>query len=363
MIYYLLANCFSALSNILNKYFVKNDFFADGIKMLDVTFHANIINFFVFLVYYWYCKYKHNVQFSYQKTFFQRKEIIQIILFGIPVYAAAFKIGMLQTMPVPYVEVSAMIKPFIVFCLALVLLHERFHFYYLGYGLLAICGFMVAHANKIFNTNFTSSEGDLQTIIYYIVIASIGDITRRYYCRKWDNAMQAICVEITIFAIYGLLYLTKTGRFSLDVVLNPCTYIYSTIAFMHHTCIIHGVQRASSVAALELLNFSKIIFTLIFSSLILREVPSKYQLLGALIIGTTLFVFNVHRKRKEKEEEQEKLIEEDLSEDEYSRKCFERESMSSDNNINEDNKITNCSYDDNEYECKVCRNKNNEDNK
>ena len=353
MIYYLLANCFSALSNILNKFFIKNDFFSEGIKMLDITFHANIINFFVFIIYYNYCKIHHNVQFSFEKTFFQKKEIIQIILFGIPVYAAAFKISMLQTMPVPYVEVSAMIKPFIVFCLALFLLHEKFHSYYIIYGVLVIFGFMVSHYNKIFNPNFTSNDGDLLKIIYYIGIASIGDITRRYYCRKWDNAMQAICVEITIFALYGFLYLSFTKRFSLHVFLNPCTYIYSTIAFLHHTCIIHGVQRASSVAALELLNFSKIIFTLVFSTLIIKEVPSRYQLLGALIIGGTLFVFNIHRKKKEQEEKKSKKIEEEdeyISDEEYSRKCFEKEK----NNDDDDNSDNSCSYDGEDYNCKKC---------
>ena len=353
MIYYLLANCFSALSNILNKYFIKNDFFAEGIKMIDITFHANIINFFVFILYYNYCKVRHNVQFSFEKTFFQKKEILQIILFGIPVYAAAFKISMLQRMPVPYVEVSAMIKPFIVFCLALVLLHEKFYSYYILYGLFVVLGFMVSHFNKIFDPNFTSNNNDLLWIIYYIVIASIGDITRRYYCRKWDNAMQAICVEITIFALYGLLFLSFTQRFSLKVFLNPCTYIYSTIAFLHHTCIIHGVQRASSVAALELLNFSKIIFTLIFSSLIIREIPSIYQLLGASIIGTTLFLFNIHRKRKELEEKKHN-IDDDLSDEEYSRKCFEKENNDNDEGCCKDR----CSYDGEDYECKSCKKNN-----
>ena len=49
MIFYILANCFSALSNAVNKFFVKNGYFSEGVKMVDVTFHANIINFFLFM--------------------------------------------------------------------------------------------------------------------------------------------------------------------------------------------------------------------------------------------------------------------------------------------------------------------------
>ena len=69
---------------------------------------------------------------------------------------------------------------------------------------------------------------------------------------------------------------------------------------MHHICIINGVQKAPSVAALELLNFSKNIFSLIFAALLLGEETKWFQILGAVIIGVSLYSFNVRRKKQDK---------------------------------------------------------------
>ena len=69
MIFYLLANCFSALSNAVNKFFVKNGFFSEGVRMVDVTFHANLINFFLFMCFFFIYRRKHDVGFSLRKSF------------------------------------------------------------------------------------------------------------------------------------------------------------------------------------------------------------------------------------------------------------------------------------------------------
>lgn len=300
MIFYLLANCFSALSNAVNKFFVKNGFFSEGVRMVDVTFHANLINFFLFMCFFFIYRRKHDVGFSLRKSFINKGEILQILLFSIPIYAAVFKISALEKMPIPYFEISSMVKPFLVWLLALLLLHEKFHAYYLIYVFMAMVGFLVANFSSIFIEGYNSADGDLKRILIYLAIGAVGDITRRYYCRKWDNAMQSIFIEMFIFGLYGFLYLSIFNKFSLDVFLSPWTYIYSSLALLHHICIINGVQKAPSVAALELLNFSKNIFSLIFAALLLREETKWFQILGAFIIGVSLYSFNVTRKKKEK---------------------------------------------------------------
>ncbi len=301
MIYYLLANCFSALSNVLNKYFITNDYFPTGTKMLDVTFHANIINFILFTIFFIIYKRKTNMEFSIVKSVFNKRELLQIILFSIPIYAAAFKISMLQNMPIPYVEVSSMIKPFLVWILALMLLHEKFYSYYLIYVFFAIIGFAIANYENL-TSNYVSHDGDIKLICKYLLIGSIGDITRRYYCRKWDNTVQAIFIEMLIFGLYGFLYLFKYDRFSLQLFFSPYTTCYAMLALLHHTCIIHGVKRAVTVASLEILNFSKNIFSFLFSAILLPsdEALSKMQVVGALIIGISLYLFNIKRKSVDK---------------------------------------------------------------
>ena len=299
MIFYLLANCFSALSNVINKFFVKGQYFEDGIRMIDITFHANIINFFIFMLFFFIYRSKHDVGFSLRKSFLNKGEILQILLFSIPIYAAAFKISVLEKMPIPYFEISAMVKPFLVWLLALLLLHEKFYAYYLFYAFMAMVGFLIANCDKIFSSEYVSNENNLKYILIYLFIGAIGDITRRYYCRKWDNAMQSIFIEMFIFGLYGFLYLSIFRGFSLSVFLSPYTYVYSSLALLHHICIINGVQKAPSVAALELLNFSKNIFSLIFSALILKEETRSWQALGAIIIGISLYCFNIKRKRQD----------------------------------------------------------------
>lgn len=301
MIYYILANCFSALSNVINKYFIINNYFPKGVKMIDVTFHANIINFFIFTIFFLIYKKKTKMEFSIVKSVFNKRELLQIILFSIPIYSAAFKIGMLQKMPIPYVEVSSMVKPFLVWILALILLHEKFYSYYLVYIFMALIGLTIANYERL-TSDYVSHDGDLRLICTYLIIGSIGDITRRYYCRKWDNTVQAIFIEIMIFGLYGFLYLVRFGKFSLHLFFSPFTFIYAIFALLHHTCIIHGVKRAVSVASLEILNFSKNIFSFLFAAILLgnEEIVTKMQIIGATIIGISLYFFNIKRKSIDK---------------------------------------------------------------
>ena len=295
MLYYILANCFSALSNVLNKYFIVNNYYYSWVRMIDVTFHANIINFVVFSIFFLVYKKRTNMEFPILKNVFSKQEFFQIILFSIPMYASAFKINMLQQMPIPYVEISSMVKPFLVWLLALILLHEKFYSYYLIYVFIALVGFLVANFTRIFDSSYVAHDGDLQLIMVYLVIGSIGDITRRYYCRKWDNAVEAIFIEMMIYGLYGFIYLAIFNKFSLSLFFSPYTITYAMFALLHHTCIIHGVKKATSVAALELLNFSKNIFGFVFSVVLLHDELTKLQITGAVIIAVALYLFNVHR--------------------------------------------------------------------
>ena len=72
----------------------------------------------------------------------------------------------------------------------------------------------------------------------------------------------------------------------------------------HHLCTIYGVKRAKSVTSLEFINFSKVIFTIIFSYLLLNHYPRTTeinifdktfnfpnQIIGAIIIAITLLFF------------------------------------------------------------------------
>ena len=66
----------------------------------------------------------------------------------------------------------------------------------------------------------------------------------------------------------------------------------SIITLSHHFCLIHGVQKAPTVTALEFVNFSKIVFVLILSYCLLGTKIYNNKILGALIIAITLILFN-----------------------------------------------------------------------
>ena len=50
MLFYLFANCFSSLSGVVNKFFIRHGYYDIGVQMLDVTFHANIYNVILYFI-------------------------------------------------------------------------------------------------------------------------------------------------------------------------------------------------------------------------------------------------------------------------------------------------------------------------
>jgi drug/metabolite transporter (DMT)-like permease len=213
---------------------------------------------------------------------------------------------MMDYMHLADIEISAMIKPFCVSWLGIIFLGEKFYPFYLKYGLFAIAGFLVVNKELIPGTvdghNISLStkvyeNTNIWFLISYIAIASVGQITRRYYCRQCKYTMQGVCVEFVMFALYGIIFLIYRNTFSFKILFSPYALIVSLITILHHFCLIHGVQKAHSVTALEFVNFSKIIFTIIFSYLILGYRAPGYKIVGAIIIAVTLILFN-RRLRK-----------------------------------------------------------------
>ena len=314
MFYYLLANCFSALSNNLCKYLTLTGNALEGERPLTIILHTDLINLFIYSILFLRFKKQNKVDFTLKETFCNKEEIVQILLFSIPVFASSYKLILMERIHLSNLEISAMVKPFLVCILAIFFLKEKFKTYYIWYALMACFGFCVSNYNK-----FNSSH--MLWLVSFIIIASIGDATRRYYCRRKKNPMQAWCVEFFIFFIYGFVILLicpllkyffptvfpslDKYSFSFSILFNPFTWLISFITLSHHLSAIYGVKRSPSVTALEFVNFSKVIFTLIFSYLFLGQLPKSTevtlfgstfnfpnQIAGAVIIALTLVLFN-----------------------------------------------------------------------
>ena len=290
MIYYLLANFCSAFSNVLAKFFVINGIFDNyGVVMIDVLLHTNIINLFLFTILYLSAKSRNQIDFTFKETFCGKVEILQILMFAIPILAANYKVWLMGAISIPSIEISAMIKPFCVWCLAVILLREKFQVSYIKYAFFIVLGFCTANYDKIHVSHFWY-------MVSYVAIASFGDITRRYYCRVKKSGLQAVCAEILLFGIYAIAILLVRRKFNIYLLASPYVLIVSLITFSHHVCMIYGVRTAKTIVSLEFLNFSKIIFSIILSYIFLNDFPTLRKLIGATIIGITLVFFNIKRR-------------------------------------------------------------------
>ena len=318
---YLAANCFSVLSNQLLKFFVFSNnwilsdklrsFIPEGAcspvftlqpELYVVIFHTNIITMFVYVIIHFILKQKGRINFTLKETFCTKEEIFQILLFSIPILASSYKLYLAEKMDFNRIEIAAMIKPFCVSMLALVLLKENFHFFYIPFAVSIVTGFIVSNYSVLHLNHFW-------LLVSFIAIASIGDTTRRYFCVKKRDALQACCVEFSIYFLYGALSLIVLNKFSFSILFNPLTWLISALTLSHHFSLIFGVKHAPSVTALEFVNFSKVIFTLIFSYLIFSKEPTKTGIIGAVIIGITLVLFN-RRLAKEKNFKKEETLQE-----------------------------------------------------
>lgn len=322
MLYYLLANCFSALSNHLCKYLTLPGNPLSGQKPLTIILHTDILNLFIFGFIYFYSKAKGKVDFTLKETFCTKDEIKQVLLFSITIFAASYKLLLMASIQLSSLEISAMIKPFLVCIFATFLLKEKFKFYYLWYGFFICLGFLIS------NYHHKMAVDHIYWLLSFVIIASVGDTTRRYYCRKKKNYLQGWCVEFFIFFLYGFLillicpflkYLFPTVfpnldnyKFSFKLLFSPFTLMISFITLLHHLAAIYGVKKAKSVTSLEFVNFSKVVFTLIFSYIFFDQLPHwtiisifglhfkfYYQIFGALVICITLVLFS-YRLNKDK---------------------------------------------------------------
>ena len=166
MFYYLLANCFSALSNNLCKYLTLAGNALEGERPLTIILHTDMINLFLYSIIYLYYKKQNKIDFTLKETFCTKEEVGQILLFSIPIFAASYKLVLMEKIHLSNLEISAMVKPFLVCILAMFFLKEKFKSYYIWYALLACFGFCVSNYSK-FNSNH------MLWLVSFIIIASI----------------------------------------------------------------------------------------------------------------------------------------------------------------------------------------------
>lgn len=300
VLYPILSAFFSAASYILTKFFIVEEYITDT-KIITVMFHTNIINLTIFFLYYFYKKIKNEPLFSFRKKFININSLWQLILLGLPVIAAIVKSEITESLPISTIEIAALIKPFIICLLAVLLLKEKFKIKYVICFLVAICGLYLANTKKMTVTmddlNKLYNSKNACMLLFYILISSIGNITRRYYCIERRNTMETICAEYMVFFIYGTTILISQNTFDLKLLYNKYVLCVSLLTLLHHYCLIHGVQKVKEIAGLELIAFTKTVFAITLSFLFLNEELSREKILGALIITIAVMLSGIKKKK------------------------------------------------------------------
>ncbi len=297
MLVYILSTFFSALSYVLGIYWLKNGLFP-GYTQSDlwmVLLHCDIINFFLFFTLYGILKARGKIHFSLRKTFTDKDEIKQILLFSITMLAICYKSIILGSVKMSHFSVTSMIKPIVAWLLAIVFLKEKFDKRAIKFAALAIIGFCIINFHKIgIETNEIFYLGS------YVLIAGVGNITRRYYCRKRSEDMQALFLESFIFTLYGVVILLFCRCFSLQLLFNPYSFCVASLMFTNHFCSVYGVRKAHNIVSIEFANFSKTIFELLLSFLLLGEYLNKAQIIGGIFIVLAVLGMNSLERQAKK---------------------------------------------------------------
>lgn len=295
MFVHVLALMVSALSDVLCVYYVRNGLIPSN-SVMTTFLHVNLINCASFFLMYFFLKARHKLNFNIVNTFCNKQELLRAILYAIPVIAAFYRLYMMETIKITNISISGMIKPLLGWLLAVILLKERFKLQNIIYVLISLLGFFIANYTKLGCDN-------VWVLLFYVLLASYGDVTTRHYCRTRKDPVEAIGVEFIWFTIYSIVILTWKETFNIDILFSKYTLIISLLAFLFRVLLVHAIRKASSVVAIEIMNYSKIVFTIIFSFLLLNDIPSVYKVVGALIIALSVILFrrqevkdNIHVK-------------------------------------------------------------------
>jgi drug/metabolite transporter (DMT)-like permease len=286
MYFYLLSNFFSVLSYILGIFFVEKDFI-EGItrrNLISIYLHIDLINIFIFLIFYRYLKSKKLVGSNVLDVFKNKK---QFILFGLPIIASVYKAYLLGFIQLSNIVISNLITPFLICLLAFILLKENLKKNYAPTMLLASIGFLIVNYNKM-----TLSFENIHWLFSYVLLYSTGQIVLRYYCIKRKYLLEAVFAENFIYAVYGIVFLIIQKSFSFNILFNPFVWLISVTCFCHHFFLIKGVRLSKTFSVLEFLSFSKVIFTVILSFIFFDEAPTIEKTIGAIIIAIAILLFN-----------------------------------------------------------------------
>ncbi len=290
MIYYLLATFFSALSNILGKYWAERGIFPGitGKNMGDIMLHLNLINCVIFFILFFFLKSRNKISFSIKQTFSSKSELKQALMLAISILASYYKLYLAGFITFSSIAIADMSKPFIVGILAIVFLREKLNFKSIKFIAIATLGLTISNFDKFHIGDFV----ELAWLMSWVLLASTGDITRRFYCRQRKEDMQALCIECVMFAFYSIILFSMSGGFSFEVLFSPYSLFLSLLVFGHHICLIHGVRKATSIISLEFVTLAKPIFTFSLSAIFLGDYPSIYKIVGAIVLAVALLGFN-----------------------------------------------------------------------
>ena len=291
MFKYFLSVVLSTLSYSLLVVFVEKHLIPVEKKdIIDVFLHINIINIVLFFILFNFLKIRGKINFTIRETLFgSKKDSLYFLLYFFPIVSAFYKANILSTVPLTTLTISSMIIPVFTCFLAVIILKEKVNPKCIKYIIIALIGFLITNYNKL-----GGGFGYIHLVLFYIILDSSGEISKRFYCRYKKYGIQGVMAEMIIFFVYGCSILILRNSFSFKLLINPYLILVGLVCFGHHTFMVYGVRQAKTIISVEFLTFLKPILTCIWMFLLVSEVPNTYKIIGGLIIGISVIGFKKH---------------------------------------------------------------------
>ena len=292
MFKYFLSVVLSTLSYSLLVVFVDKHLIPVEKKdIIDVFLHINIINIILFFIFYNFLKVRGKIDFTIRETLFgSKKDSLYFLLYFFPIVSALYKANILSFVPLTTLTISSMIIPVFTCFLAVIFLKERINPKCIKYIVVALIGFVITNYNK-----FGGGFGYIHLVLFYIILDSAGEISKRFYCRYKKYGIQGVMAEMIIFFVYGCSILILRNSFSLKLLFNPYLLLVGLVCFAHHCFMVYGVRQAKTIISVEFLTFLKPVLTCFWMFLLASEIPSIYKVVGGIVVGIAVIGFKKHR--------------------------------------------------------------------
>ncbi len=248
--------------------------------------HVDILNFIIiFALLFLYNRFQ---RYSKQKINYVNYDLLDIkrlLAFSLPVLAGIMKTHLLSFIKPTSIVCATSMLPFSIAILSYFLLNARLKKNFTFAFFLCLIGFFLAK-----NGNITDFYKQGSWLLAFILFKSIGYIVIHKYCKTRD-IMTNVTIDTFVFFFYACIILLSTGNLKLSILFSSAAFLMTVVVTMNHIFMILGYKFSQNISDVQILDFSKVIFTHILSYFVAGELITMTQFYGIIIMGIVLYKY------------------------------------------------------------------------